>query len=149
MSEAMVLRGEQQQAPSQPLACRLRRKDVIGRRGPAACRGEVELENLSAAPLEIAYRMTVLQYLNLVVTDPDERVVSEGHFGDRFAPTLEPLVLRLEPGERFTANVHLLATVPNTLLPPGTYLIRAVYEYNGLKAVSEPVQVQLPVKGNE
>jgi hypothetical protein len=118
MSETLAPPGENQAAPPQLLACRLRRKEVVGRRGPVANMGEVELENLSAAPLEIAYRMTALQYLNLVVTGPDGTVVSEGHFGDRFAPTREPLVLHLEPGQKFTANVHLFATVPNHPLPP-------------------------------
>ncbi len=141
MSEATTVRGVQPLAPSQPLACRLRRKEVIGQRGPVPNMAEVELENLSAAPLEIAYRMTVLQYLHLEVSGPDGGVVSEGHFGDRFAPTLEPLVLRLEPGDKLTASVHLFATVPHFPPPPGTYTIRAVYEYNGLRAVSDPVQV--------
>jgi hypothetical protein len=102
---------------------------------------EVELENVSTAPLEIAYRMTALQYLNLVVTNAGGAVVSEGHFGDRFAPTLEPLVLRLEPGEKFTAPVHLLATVRSEPPPPGTYTVQAVYEYEGLRAISDPVQL--------
>jgi hypothetical protein len=141
MSEAMTLPSVQPKVLPQPLACRLRRKEVISRRGPVSNLGEVELENLSATPLEIAYRMTVLQYLNLVVTNPAGQVVSEGHFGDRFAPTLEPLVLRLEPGEKFTANVHLFATVPGDPLPSGTYTVQAVYEYNSFRAVSEPVQV--------
>src|SRR5262249_15868497 len=44
-------------------------------------------------------------------------------FGDHLTPTLEPLLLRLEPGEKYTANVHLFATVPHTLLLPGTYSI--------------------------
>jgi hypothetical protein len=141
MSEALIAHDSQPQAPSQALALRLRPTTVVGRRGPVANRGEVELENLSSAPLEIAYRMTALQYLNLVVTTADGRVVSEGHFGDRFAPTLDPLVLRLEPGEKYTANVHLFATVPQDPLPAGTYAVRAVYDYNGCRAVSEPVQV--------
>jgi hypothetical protein len=103
--------------------------------------GEVELQNFSANPVEIAYWMTALQYLHLVVTRSDGAVVSEGHFGDRFAPTLEPLVLRLEPGDKFTANVPLFATVPQTPVPPGTYTIQAVYEYNGFRAVSDPLLV--------
>jgi len=105
--------------------------------------GEVELENLSAAPVEIAYWMTALQYLHLIVTSPDGRIVSEGHFGDRFAPTKEPLLLRLEPGEKFTVNVHLFATVPQTPVPPGSYTIRAVYEYKSIRAMSESVQVTI------
>jgi hypothetical protein len=141
MSEAMTVTGSQRQAPSQPLACRLRPKSVVGRRGPVPHMAEVELENLSGAPLEIAYRMTVLQYLNLVVTGADGRVVSEGHFGDRFAPTLEPLVLRLESGQKFTANVHLFATVRCDQLPPGTYAVQAIYGYDGFRAVSDSVLV--------
>ena len=129
------------EVPTQLLACRLRPKEVIGQRGPVSNMAEVELENLSTAPLEIAYRMTALQYLNLVVTNSDGQVVSEGHFGDRFAPTLEPRVLRLDPGEKFVAKVHLLATAPQAPLPPGVYTVQAVYEYNGFRAVSEPVPV--------
>jgi hypothetical protein len=102
---------------------------------------EVELENVSAAPLEIAYRMTPLQYLNLVVTGAGGRVVSEGHFGDRFAPTLEPRVLRLPPGGTFTATVHLFATVPVDPVPAGTYTVQAVYGYEGVRAQSEAVEV--------
>jgi hypothetical protein len=104
--------------------------------------GEVELENVSTFPLEIAYRMTVLQYLNLVVTKADGGVVSEGHFGDRFAPTLAPQVLRLDPGEKLTAPVHLFAMVRCHPMPPGTYLVQAVYEYDGFRTVSEPVVVR-------
>jgi hypothetical protein len=141
MSEATTLRALPPVAPSQPLACRLRRKEAVGRPGPPAHGGEVELENLAATPLEIAYRMTVLQYLNLVVTNSEGRVVSEGHFGDRFAPTREPRVLRLQPGEKFKADVHLFATVRCDRVPPGTYLVRAVYEYNGFRALSERVPV--------
>jgi hypothetical protein len=103
--------------------------------------GEVELENISAAPLEIAYHMTPLQHLNLVVTRADGVIVSQGHFGDRFAPTLEPQVLRLEPGEKYAAQVHLLATVPEDPLPPGTYTIQAVYEDAGFKCISAPLRI--------
>jgi hypothetical protein len=141
MSEAMALKGLPPGAPAQPFACRLRLKPMTGRRGPVANMGEVELQNLSASPMEITYWMTALQYLNLVVARSDGKVISEGHFGDRFAPTLEPLVLRLEPGDKFTANVLLFATVPQTPVPPGTYAIQAIYEYNGFRAVSDPLSV--------
>jgi hypothetical protein len=143
MSEATTLKDLAPVAPAQPLACRLRRKLVTGRWGPVANMGEVELESLSAGPVEITYWMTALQYLNLVVTRSDGAVVSEGHFGDRFAPTLEPLVLHLEPGDKFTATIPLLATVPQTPVPPGTYIIQAVYEYNGFRAVSDPLTVTI------
>jgi hypothetical protein len=143
MSEMTTIQSTRPQAPAQPLACRLRCKEVFGRRGPVANMGEVELENLGTTPLEIAYRMTALQHLNLVVTNAGGKVVSEGHFGDRFAPTAEAQALRLEPGDKFTANVHLLATMPHMPVAAGTYTVQAVYEYDGFRAVSDPVQVQV------
>jgi hypothetical protein len=143
MSEAATMRSLQPVAPAQPLVCRLRRKQVIHRGKPVANMGEVELENLSPTAVEITYWMTTLQYLNLVVTSADGRTVSEGHFGDRFAPTLEPQVLRLEPGDKFTANVHLLATMPDRPIPPGAYEVRAVYEYDVFRATSDPVSVSV------
>src|SRR5271154_2443090 len=138
MSEATTLEYSLPAAPENPLACRLRPKSVMGQRGPIANMAEVELENVSAGPLEVVYRMTSLQYLNLVVTDKNGAIISEGHFGDRFAPTLEPATVRLEPGEKMKANVHLFATVRREPLAPGTYAVQAVYQYNGFRAESEP-----------
>jgi hypothetical protein len=126
---------------SQPLACRLRSKEHIGRHGPVPFTAEVELENLSDAPLEIEYRMAVLQYLHLVVRDSQGCVVSEGHFGDRFSPFEKDQVLRLGPGESYKHNVHFFATVPKAQRTPGTYSVQAVYEYNGFRAESDPVEV--------
>jgi hypothetical protein len=141
MQDTKAVRGSPPTTAAQALVCRLRRKDVIGRRGPVANMAEVELENVSGTPLDIAYWMTELHHLNLLVRDAEGKVVSQGHFGDRFAPTREPSILHLEPGEKFTAYVHLFATMRVDPVPPGTYAVEAVYEYNGLRAVSEPVQV--------
>ncbi len=136
MSDVLTIPELRKPTATQRLAVYLRTKEVTGRRGSVAHMGDVELLNVSTAPLEIAYHMTVLQFLNLVVTKADGTVISEGHFGDRFAPTLEEHVLRLEPGESFTANVHLFATVPRIPIPPGVYSVQAVYDYNGDRAVS-------------
>jgi hypothetical protein len=95
MSEAATMRSLQPVAPAQPLVCRLRPKQVMRRGKPVSDIGKVELEILTPNVVEIAYWMTPLQYLNLVVTSSDGRVVSEGHFGDRFAPTMAPHMLRL------------------------------------------------------
>lgn len=130
--------------PSQPLACRLRCKDITGHRGSVPNVGVLELENQSSAPLDIEYTLTPLQFLEFVVTGPDGAVASTGHFADRFSPSLEPSVLRLSPGGTFVARVPLLGTVLAENRRPGTYHVRAVYEYNGLRAVSEPVEIRLP-----
>jgi hypothetical protein len=126
-----------------PLVCRLRPREVVGRQGPVPNMGEVELENRSDAPLEIEYTLTPLQYLELVVIAPGGEVISEGHFSDRFSPTLEPAVLRLQPGEKFTAKVSLLATVPREKRVPGTYTVQASYCFRGAPILAEPLTVEL------
>jgi hypothetical protein len=106
--------------------------------------GELELENLSPTAVKIGYQMSPLQYLELVITGPAGTLVSEGHFGDRFSPMAAEAVLRLQPGETFCGQVPLLATVPREKLSPGVYRVQAVYEYNGIRAVSDPVPVTVP-----
>jgi hypothetical protein len=124
------------------LALRLRPKEVIGRQGPVPNMGEVELENCSDAPLEIEYTMTPLQFLEIEVIGPSGAVMSEGHFADRFSPTRDPAVLRLMPGEKFTANVSLLATVPHDKRSPGRYTVQASYCFQGRRVTAEPVTVE-------
>jgi hypothetical protein len=125
-----------------PLTCRLRPKEVIRRQEAVPNMGEVELENCSTAPLEIEYTMTPLQFLELEVIGPGGEIVSEGHFSDRFSPTLEPAVLRLTPGEKFTANIALLATVPRDKRFPGKYTVRASYRFLGRSILAEPLTVE-------
>ena len=103
---------------------------------------EVELENCSGAPVEIAYTMTPLQFLELDVTGPGGRRCSEGQFSDRFSPARDAAVLRLMPGEKFTADVALLATVPRDRRVSGHYTVQASYCLNGARILAEPVTVE-------
>jgi hypothetical protein len=145
MNEAMTVSDTQAEKPQgQPsLICRLRPKSVIGRQGPIPNMGEVELENASASPLEIKYTMTPLQFFDLEVIGPSGGIVSEGHFSDRFSPTLEPSVLRLLPGEKFASNVALLATLPRDKRQPGKYTVLASYRFQGIRVMAEPLTVEL------
>jgi hypothetical protein len=104
---------------------------------------EVELENCSDSPLEIEYTMTPLQFLELEVIGPSGAIVSEGHFSDRFSPMRDSAVLRLLPGEKFTAEVSLLATVPRGQRPPGRYTVRASFCFQESKVMAEPLTVEL------
>lgn len=143
MSEATV--APSKSLPVHPdLACRLRQRSL--QRGPSPTAGEVELENTSPHVLEIEVRTSPLQYLNLIVTDATGRVVSDFFYGDLFSPLGEPYTLRLQPGEKFTGPVSLLGNVPEEKWLPGSYVVVAVYEYNGLKAVSEPLSLHLPAR---
>ncbi len=144
MTEATTTASVQPKTQTQaPLACKLWSKLVIGRDGPLPNMGEVELENVSDAPLEIEYTMTPLQFLELEVIGPGGKTVSEGHFGDRFSPRLEPAVLRLMPGEKFIANVSLLATLPLERRVAGQYTIQASYRFRGKKVMAEPLMLEL------
>jgi len=130
-----------------PLACRLRPKEVTGRRGPIAHMAEVELENCSDAPLDIEYTMTPLQFFELEVIGPDGAIVSEGRFSDRFSPTRDTAVLRLRPGDKLTANVSLLATVPRDKRPPGRYTVQGSFCLKDSRVMAEPFTLELSGRG--
>ena len=85
-----------------------------------------------------------MQYLNLVVTDVAGHQVSDSFYGDLFSPFAEPYRLRLQPGEKYTGPVSLLGNVREEKRRPGKYMVQAVYEYNGVKVISEPLDVLLP-----
>ncbi len=123
------------------LVCRLRHRQL--RRGSSPTAGEIELENSSPVVFEIETDRHPLQYLNLVVTDATGSVLSEGHYGDIFSPRGGIDTLRLAPGAKYHHLVSLLETLPRAKQVPGTYTVRAVYEYNGLTAISEPLDVEL------
>jgi hypothetical protein len=126
------------------LACRLRQR--VGRRGPSPTTGEVEIENISSDAIEIEVWMHPLQYLNVFVTDAAGDPVPAPPYGHIFSPMGSPSIFRLAPGEKYIHNVSLMGTVPKEKQLPGTYTVQAVYEYKGLKAVSEQLRVQLPAK---
>lgn len=125
------------------LGCRLRGRPPAPGRTQNPLAGEVELENLSAAPLDIPAAVHPLQYLDLRVTDASGAVVSAGWYGDQFSPAEGPADLRLLPGEKFIAPVALLGSVPAGRLGPGTYTVRAVYDCPGLRAASDPLTITL------
>jgi len=126
------------------LTCRLRPRQL--RRGQSPLAGEVELENTSSSVLEFEVRASPLQYLNLIVTDAAGNVVSASFYGDLFSPLPEAYTFGLQPGEKFTGPISFMGNVPEARQLPGEYTVRAVYECNGLRAISEPLRVQLPDK---
>jgi hypothetical protein len=124
------------------LACRLRHRP--GRRGPSPTAGEVEIENISQEEICIEVTMHPLQYLDLAITDAAGAPLPTRPYGNIFSPRETPYLLRLAPGEKYTHNVSLLGNVAAEKQLPGAYTVQAVYEHNGLRAVSEPVSVCLP-----
>src|SRR5579871_2153997 len=51
--------------------------------------------------------------------------------------------LRLPPGAKYRHLVSLLETLPRAKQVSGIYTVQAVYEYHGLTAVSQPLDVEL------
>jgi hypothetical protein len=131
-------------APSVPatLVCRLRHR--AGRWGPTPTAGEVELENVTQQTIEINSDRHPLQYFDLVVLDSGGATVSARPYGNIFSPLGRISTLRLAPGEKYTHNVSLLGNVPEEQRRPGDYAVRGVYDYNGVRTVSEPIAVHLP-----
>ncbi len=125
-----------------PLACRLRHRQL--RRGFDSTAGEIELQNVSEEPIEIDVKQSLLQYLDIIVADATGRVISDGFYGDIFSPMERPYRFRLEPGQQYVGPVNFVGNVPNEKRLPGKYTVQAVYQYEGLKAVSEPFLFELP-----
>jgi hypothetical protein len=127
------------------LACRLRLR--VGRHGSSPSAGEVEIENVSPDVIEIEVTIHPLQYLEVVISDAAGDLVPAAPYGHLFSPREAPYLLRLAPGEKYTHPVSLLGTVLQEKLLPGPYTVRAVYEYDGLKAVSDPLAVDVADEG--
>jgi hypothetical protein len=127
------------------LACRLRHS--VGRNGFSPTAGEVEIENVSSSAIDLEVTMHPLQYLTMVITDATGDLVPARPYDHIFSPRETPYLFRLAPGEKYTHNVSLLGNISKEKLLPGTYTVHAVYEYRGLEAVSEPLQVQIPSGG--
>jgi hypothetical protein len=140
-----VIRPDIRATAKTSLICRLRHRTAG--RWPSPIAGEVELENVSANVIEVEVWMHPLQYLNVVVRDSAGEVIPTSFYGDVFSPHEKPCTFRLLPGEKYTHSVSLLGTLPENKRLPGNYTAQAIYEYNGLKAVSEPVAVQVPAAG--
>src|SRR5262249_37324938 len=139
--------SEEQALGQRVLVCRLRKK-TTGRTAHLATAGEIELENISPGVVEIEVHTSPLQYLNLIVTDARGQVVSDSFYGDLFSPLEAPYTLRLEPGQKYIGPVGLLGNVPEAKQLTGPYQVQAVFEYKGLRAISEPFKVELTPRGD-
>jgi hypothetical protein len=88
--------------------------------------------------------MHPLQYLTLSVTDPQGAPVPAPPYGNIFSPREKPYTFRLAPGGKYIHHISLLGLLAEEDLRPGTYVVRAIYDYRGLRAVSEPLTVEVP-----
>jgi hypothetical protein len=126
------------------LVCRLRPRTPSERwPTPPPTAGEVELENVSDEEIAIEFQLTLLQYLDLHVTNTRGEVVSSWCYSECFSPSETPLTLHLQPGEKAIRPVALLGNVPQDKQTPGRYTIQAIYAYNTIRAVSNPLEIEI------
>src|SRR5262245_17704339 len=122
------------------LWCRLRFSDPGGEylvKLPSATgylaypRAIFEIHNDNPEPAVIPYQHSVLQYLDIVVSDPAGSCLSRGTYGNQFCriPTPPGRELVLLGGESFSAVVVLLATADRSRLVPGRYQTSARYRF--------------------
>ncbi len=127
-------------SPIDTLTLSLSIRRTASRKGTA---GEVTIENRSNDSVEVPVDVHPLQHLDLQVCDDNGQLVSQGWYGNRFSPCWPTRVLRLLPGESYTHTIFLVGTVPSEMRQPGQYTIRAIYEYPGLRAESEPLTITI------
>jgi hypothetical protein len=128
------------EAPPSPVVCRLRKR-TDGRAASSPLAGVVEIENVSDKVLDIETQSSPLVHLDLLVTDTEGHSLSAWHYDDSFSPHETGVTVRLLPGERYTAPVSLLGNVPKDRRTSGTFIIRAVFEQCGIRAVSDPLRL--------
>src|SRR5262245_54938166 len=85
--------------------------------------GVFTLTNTSTKRLTIVYGRSPLEHLDLVITDKAGKTVSEGRYGDLFAPFAEPQTLLLEPGRTFSPSLAPLAVVRRENRKVGEYRV--------------------------
>jgi len=125
------------------LQCRIIPQRKAGKIGDIVL-GQIELKNVGEASIEIRWYSDPMQYLNLIVRDPDGKNISVFCYGDQFSPYWPaPQILNLHPRESYSSTVNLLGTVKKKNMVPGSYRIQAIYNYENIKAVSEVVEILL------
>jgi hypothetical protein len=107
--------------------------------------GEIEIENVSSADVEIEFTSSLLQYLNLIVADANGQDITYFHYGDLFSPLEAPHRMRLPPGARHVSPVCLLGNVAAERQVPGRYQVQAVFKYKDLIALSEVLALEIGV----
>jgi hypothetical protein len=108
-----------------------------------AISGIIVLENVSADVVTIAYRCDPRQYLELVVTNENGRVISKGGYGDMFSPFREDQYLVLRPGESASYSVSFFATVDKAEKLVGKYTLQGTYQYEEEVVKTNVINVSL------
>ncbi len=113
------------------------------------CQGEVAIKNTGKHDIVITYNANPWEFLDLDVTNPAGKKISDGKYGGRFSP-LSPKAQQqivLKPGETYRGAVEVFGnSKENDRTTPGAYKVTAVFEYNKLRAIADPVVINIGSK---
>ena len=105
---------------------------------------QIALKNEGSNRVEIEWYSDPLQYLNITFRRADGSDIPSIPYGLLFAPYAPaPQVLRLLPGEIYQRTVNLLAVVKEGEVSAGRYSLRAIYNYDGITAISDTVEISI------
>ncbi len=129
--------GKKEKAPIELRVIPEQFKD--SRHSSGLVRLRVAMTNNTSETIAISWNIDpILQYLTLDVTKSDGKIARES-FSDLTPHSFEPLEEALEPRQTITA----LSPRNIGFEGPGVYRVQVIWEYKGLKAVSEPVTLEL------
>ena len=121
------------------LICRLRCLGV-----PRSFSGEIEWENTTSTDVELRVCGGLLRYVDLSVEDESGPVPCSCRVCDYCAPATDVSVVKFRPGECLKWSwFPLLMTIHHCRWHPGRFLVEAVFECDGIHAVSNKVEVVL------
>ena len=111
---------------------------------------EVVVTNNAGKPVDINTRSGPEARLSYDVQGPHDKVPSTYEQSKLLSIQKligKPRLVMLQPGEKFFQPFHLLILVPQNKLVPGTYRVKAAFEYGGKRYESNEVKVEWP--GND
>jgi hypothetical protein len=110
----------------------------------------LSLTNTSAEPLAMWYYTWPHSHVNFLLRDPDGKPVASFHWGMLSSqavgidgagrPTTRLPTLTLQPGETYTAGFWLTSLRDYRPVPPGNYIVEAVFVYHDLGGLPDGEQ---------
>src|SRR5947207_977484 len=82
---------------------------------------EVELVNVSALPIVIAWKHHRMELFTFVVKNHRGEILAETYLGDRFPFRETPVRFSLAPDSSLTTPFHFRGVIPKELQQPGKY----------------------------
>jgi intracellular proteinase inhibitor BsuPI len=105
--------------------------------------GTIALTNTSDRDAVMIYRCHPLQYVDVVISNPESKLISKYCYGHLFSPSDREHSLIIHPGETVSFPVSLFAGIDKKDRLPGQYFVKAIVTYNGVATESNTIKVSI------